>query len=168
MRQTLPIWHRWVGYELIIADASDPLAMSSVGPHEAISMSRSGIGTWSRRLSSRRSGERLSMWRRISGRVDDAGGRYDPLRRRPLSPPSDARSRRLEIRPQNGRPRQSPDRHLAGNPAVNRGTQHPHAIPRFHLGRALPDPEFGGCGRIVGHLAAGRHPRMRRTRTGMR
>ena len=79
----------------------------------------------------------------------------------------DARSRRLEIRPQNGRPLQSPN-HLAGNPAVNRGTQHPHAIPRFHLGRALPDPEFGGCGRIVGHLAAGRHPRMRRTRTGMR
>ena len=102
------------------------------------------------------------MWRRISGRVDDAGGRYDPLRRRPLSPPSDARSRRLEIRPQNGRPLQSPN-HLAGNLAVNRGTQHPHAIPRFHLGRALPDPEFGGCGRIVGHLAAGRHPRMRRT-----
>jgi hypothetical protein len=32
----------------------------------------------------------------------------------------------------------------------------------------MPDPEFGGCGRIVGHLAAGRHPRMRRTRTGMR
>ena len=84
------------------------------------------------------------MWLRISGRVDDAGGRYDPLRCRPLSPPSDARSRRLEIRPQNGRPRQSPN-HLAGNPAVNGGTQHPHAIPRFHLG-ALPEPEFGACG----------------------